>query len=108
MGKLDLKTFKFPDAEMYPTTDTNFDLLEEAKKRNYLYGNKSGNKLFSAWFFNGVKEIVVKDLDNAEKAFKYMRTLMGSFSPKHEHKEAVCAMIIDEFLVITLKPKKAL
>lgn len=108
MERLDLKTFEFPDAEMYPTTDTNKDLLEEAKERGFLRGSKLGNRLFSAWFYNGIKDVVVKDLDNAEKAFKYMRTLMGSFTPKHEHKEAVCAMIIDEFLVITLKEKEAL
>jgi len=41
-------------------------------------------------------------LDNSWKqnAFLYARSLMGSFVPKHEHKELVCAMIFEECLIL--------
>ena len=106
---LDLAKFKFPTVSgaegVFPTFDTIKELLEEATLRGYDNGNMEGCRLFSQWFFNGIEAIVVKDMDNAQEAFTYMRAFMGSWSPKHEHKEAVCGMLIDEFMTITLKKK---
>jgi hypothetical protein len=110
MGKLDLKKHKFPEVSgvdmAFPTVDTDMVLLEEAKERGYLHGDKQGNKDFSTWFYTGIEEVTVKDVDNAQEGFRYFRALMRSFSPKHEHKDAVCGMLIDEFMKITHKKEK--
>jgi len=107
---LDLTTYEFPKVDgadvVFPTMDTDKVLLEEAKLRGYMHGNLQGNKDVSTWFFTGIEEVVVKDMDDAQEAFRYMRCLMGSFSPKHEHKEAVCGMLMDEFMSITYLKKK--
>jgi hypothetical protein len=35
-----------------------------------------------------------------ERATMYLKSIMGSFAPKHEHKEAVCALILSELVDI--------
>lgn len=106
MKRLNLSTFKFPEMnpvdEIFPTAETNTELLEEARLRGYCDKDLAGNKIFNSWFFRGIKEVTIRDKKNAQPAYAYMRSLIGSFAPKHEHKEAVCAMIIDEFLKVEL------
>ena len=50
----------------------------------------------------GFLENIIKDVEGTWKqnAFLYARSLMGSFVPKHEHKELVCAMIFEECLIL--------
>lgn len=60
------------------------------------------NDLFSKWFFGGVKGLrfVRKpgvDDATAEKALRQIRCVMGSYEPKHEHKEAACAYMLSRF-----------
>lgn len=101
---MDLKTFPFPKATeldiAFSTYDTNKELLEEAKSRGFLHGRTPYNDLFSELFFNGgkisFKDGVEEDFKN--NAWPYCRGLMRSFAPKHEHKEAVCAMLMSELL----------
>lgn len=106
---MDLKEFSFPTptpADMaFPTFDTIPELLEEAKERGFLYGHKPGNELFSKLFFNGGSVNFKQDIDEEYKrrVWHYLRSFMGSFAPKHEHKEAICAMLMDEILVIPEK-----
>ena len=99
---MDLSTYKFPEVSKvdlaFSTFNTIPELLEEANKRNLAKGRKKFNELF----FNGGKVEFQKDFEGSwkENAFLYARSLMGSFSPKHEDKEAVCAMIFEECLVL--------
>lgn len=102
---MNLKDFDFPKAPgadmAFPTFNTIPELLEEAKDRGFLHGNTPYNKLFSSLFYTGGKIKFKKKVDKElqEKAWPYCKSLMGSWAPKHEHKEAVCAMIMSELLV---------
>ena len=50
---------------------------------------KKWGKLFNDWFFVGLKklEVIPKEGVDKEKALRYIRAHMKSFSSKHEHKE---------------------
>jgi hypothetical protein len=55
------------------------------------------NKLFSEWFFNGLPadaEFVPNKGIDSERAFNHIATIMSSWTPKHEHKEAACAYLM--------------
>jgi hypothetical protein len=99
---MDLSTFKFPEISQidmaFSTLDADKDLLEEANSRNL----EKGREKFSELFYNGGKIELQKDVKGTwkEKAFLYARALMGSWEPKHEHKEAICAMIFEETLIL--------
>ena len=88
----------------FPIFDAPEPLLKEAKNRGFYYGNTKSNDLFSRWFFSGLKAGEVKvreELDKKEvdNALLFAMSLMGSFKPKHEEKEAVCALIFSETLL---------
>jgi len=95
---IDLKKFEFPIGT--ERLFTNKYLLQEAKDRGFYNGNTPYNILFSNLFYSGGKVVFKKYLDEQfkEKAWKYCRSFMGSFEPKHEHKEAICALLISELL----------
>lgn len=82
----------------FPTYDVPKELVEEAEKRNL----EKGRRKFAQLFFSGGNIELKDDVKGTwkESAFIYARALMGSFAPKHEHKEAVCAMIFEECLVL--------
>ena len=102
---MDLKKFKFKKvsgADMaVPTFDTDKQLLIEAKDRGFYNGHTPYNKLFSNLFFSGGQIQFKPDLDETFKkeAWGYCRSFMGSWSPKHEEKEAICAMLMSELLL---------
>lgn len=102
---LDLKTFEFPKTTgtdvVFPTFGTIQELLDEAKERGFYMGNTPYNKLFSSLFYTGGKLNFKKGIDEnfKNKAWPYCRAFMGSFSPRHEEKEAICAMLMSELLV---------
>jgi len=104
---IDLKTFEFPEVKgvdmAFPTLETIPELLEEAKERGFYNGQTEYNELFSEVFFNG-KKIKFKDgltEDFKVKAWSYACAFMGSSQPKHEEKDAICAMLMSELLVIS-------
>ena len=71
------------------------DIYEE-----YDRGSKWSNRLFSDWFFRGIESVdglVVRDGIDKAKALRHIKTVMGSFEPKHEHKEAACAYLFDKW-----------
>lgn len=62
----------------------------------------------STWFFSGAKRegnmLIVKDRRfvakpgvDASKALRAIQAVLGSFAPKHEHKEAACAYMLSEW-----------
>ena len=84
----------------FSTYDTIPELLKEAKSRKFLHGHSKYNQLFSDLFFNGGKVIFKKGIDELKQSeiWLYCRAFMRSWSPKHEHKEAICAMLMSEIL----------
>jgi hypothetical protein len=65
-------------------------------------------KAVSAWFFDGAKPLpngiaidgkmfTAKAGVDPVKALRAIRAVLGSFEPKHEHKEAACAFMLSEW-----------
>lgn len=56
--------------------------------------------LVSRWFFSGLPkdtEFVPREGIEPGKALAHVKCIMGSFEPKHEHKEAACAFLLDQW-----------
>ena len=102
--EINLKTYPFPNVTgvdlAFSTFKTDEKLLEEARRRGFTNSNNVYNRIFSKLFYSGGKLVFKKDLHPNLKnfAWPYCRSLMGSFEPKHQDKEAVCAMIMSEVL----------
>lgn len=56
-------------------------------------------QVFSRWFFSGVKKelFVAKPGIDREQALRHINTIIGSFEPKHEHKEAAVAYLMAQW-----------
>lgn len=99
---MDLSTYKFPEVTeadfAFPTFNTPKELVAEAEKRN----PQKGMSKFSELFFKGGNIELKPDVKGTwkENAYIYARALMGSWKPKHEHKELVVGMIFEECLVL--------
>ena len=66
-------------------------------------------KLFSDWFYCGLKslEFMPKKEIDKDKAVRHIRSVMGSFEPRHEDKTAACVYMLSEwFEDITWVAKK--
>jgi len=104
---MDLSKFEFlavTEVDLaFPTFGTDERLLEEAKKRGFYGGKTPYNKLFDEMFFRGLKSpLKYKDGLDPEwvtRVARYTRALMRSYAPKHENKEAVCAMLLSEIAI---------
>lgn len=59
-------------------------------------GNTKWNRVFNDWFFEGLHKCqwVPKEGIEAKTAVRHIATIMSSFDPKHEHKEAACAYLM--------------
>jgi len=80
---------------------TDKKLLSEAESRGFRCGsNTPYNNLFKQLFFSGGKLNFKENLDEGfkNKAVPYLKSFMGSFEPKHEEKEAVCALLLSELV----------
>jgi hypothetical protein len=96
---MDITKFNFPEPSL--CLPTNKELLKEAESRGFMNGHTPYNSLFSDLFFNGGKVKFKDEIDQdfKEKAWPYLKSFMGSFEPKHEHKEAICALLLSELVV---------
>lgn len=62
-------------------------------------GHTDWNRLFSDWFFFGLASLDMEPKEgiDVKKAMRHIKTIMGSFEPKHEHKEAGVAYLLSEW-----------
>lgn len=107
-NKKDMKAldYQFPmmnKANMvFPIFDSPPILLKEAKERGFYNGDTDANRLFKKWFFGGIEKTpeFKKGVDEAkaQRAMNWAICFMRSFAPKHEEKEAICALIFSEAL----------
>lgn len=101
---MNLLEYKYPEPNSidmaFSTYNTIPELLKEAKERGFLHGHTKYNKLFSDLFYNGGKVVFKKNInkDTQIKIWIYCKAFMRSWEPKHEHKEAICAMLMSEIL----------
>lgn len=104
--RMDLTKFHWPvlkDSDIiFSTLDVDPKLLEEAQRWGFDKEDNPYNQL-AGNLFAGKGRITFKENLNPmfkERATRYLRALMHSFAPKHEHKEAVCALILSELVEV--------
>jgi len=96
---MDITKYKFVTPEFRdPPTDNN--LLDEARARGFDDRNNKYCGIFSKLFYEGGKLNFKQGLDPAfkESAVPYLRAFMQSFSPSHEVKMAISALILSELV----------
>lgn len=102
---MDIIKFNFPQVTeldmVFPTFETDKELLKEAKERGFYDGKTPYNKLFRKIFYEGGTVRFKADLDKefVNKAWPYVKSFMGSWAPKHQEKEAICALLFSEMLL---------
>lgn len=68
------------------------------------------NRIVSQWFFGGLPqgtEFIPKEGIDSNKAIRHIKTILHSFQPKHEHKEAGCAFLLSKwFTEIKIPPEQ--
>jgi hypothetical protein len=65
----------------------------------FKHGHTEWNKIFANWFYCGIvihKTVPKEDVD-AEKAIKHLKAIIGSYQPKHEHKEAAVSYLLSQW-----------
>lgn len=84
--------------QAFPATVMNLmpdykDIPEEFRR---FRPNDKWQKIFSDFFYYGAENInwKAKDGIDRDKAIRHVRTIMGSYEPKHEHKTAACAYLM--------------
>ena len=102
MDNLTLEDYIFDEPNQFGQKTDEF-LLELAKERGFYNGYGPYNELFAKLFYSGgtlnFKDGVYgKEFKN--NATRYLKSLMISFTPQHEDKEAVCALILSELVDI--------
>lgn len=104
--RLSLASYPFPELSemeiLFSTIDTDPVLLEEARRRGFYRRKTEAGRLFHQVLDYGGKMVYKPDTD---RAVPYLLALMRSITPRHEDKEAVCSMLIDE-LVSRVEPKE--
>jgi hypothetical protein len=67
---------------------------------DYKNGRKPSCDIFSRWFFSGLPkgtQFIPREGVDVTKALAHLKCILGSFEPKHEHKEASVAFLLDEW-----------
>lgn len=95
---------------MFPITEVDdaarvFGGIEEGMMpspeqiKPFMNGRSKGSELFNDLFYSGVDglALVPRDGVDAEKAWRHIQTIMGSFAPKHEIKTASVAFLFNEW-----------
>jgi len=90
--------------QAFPTNVTHLMPLNEpdypSYRERYLRDETSwGWKLFRDWFYFGVSELRLtpKNGIDGPEAVAHIRTIMGSWEPKHEDKTASCAYLFEHW-----------
>lgn len=65
----------------------------------FKHGSTIENELVTQWFFGGVKHfrLIPREGVDGNKALDHIQMILGSYEPKHEHKEAACAFLLREW-----------
>lgn len=58
--------------------------------------DRKWRSMFCDFFFCGAKDLKFSPKEGIDQvmAWRHVRTIMGSFMPKHEHKEAACSYLM--------------
>ncbi len=93
---IDLKPAVVTDVEMaFPANALELMPPEEDIPDEYSDRDRWEARLWSALFFKGVTDlsfVPVEGID-PELAWRHLRCILGSFAPRHQHKEAALAYL---------------
>lgn len=84
----------------FPTSVKNMIPLYEDIPEEFKSMNNKWSRIVSYWFFNGLSKNVEfhpKEGVDPEKAFNHIIYVMKSWEPKHEHKTAGVAFLLNEW-----------
>lgn len=92
--EIDQATAVFP-ASVSHLMPSYADIPNEFKRHN---GTK-WNQFQSQWFYKGIRTEGLKPKDGIDKdaALRHLKTIQGSYEPKHEHKEASVAYLASQW-----------
>jgi hypothetical protein len=78
-------------AHLMPPVDSIPDDFADPNNHDNIW-----RKLFSDWFFNGLKSLDLTPKENIDpnKAARHIRAIMGSWEPKHEYKTAAVSYLL--------------
>jgi hypothetical protein len=95
-----LSEFSWPGVTKVDLAFSTFKTIPELLELSTSARWEKGRKKFNELFFTGGDIIYEKEVIGSwkEQALCYALVLMRSFEPKHEDKEAVCAMIFEHTL----------
>lgn len=82
---------------VFPTATDGYLPAMKDIPQEFKDGRTEWNKLFSRWFYRGLPketEFVPKDGIDPKEALRHIKYCMGSWEPKHEHKEAGVAYLL--------------
>ena len=68
--------------------------LREEIPEEFQDWNNPWCRLVSQWFFRGLEEIRFREGIDYTKAVHHLKACIGSFEPKHEHKQAGTAYLM--------------
>jgi len=91
--EIDDVTMAFP-ADIMHLMPKYCDIPDEFKN-----GYTEWNKIFANWFYCGIKmiKVVPKEGIDKAKAIRHITAIMGSYEPKHEHKEAAVSYLLSQW-----------
>jgi len=92
--------FEVSDAEIAFPTAKNIPPLEKIPKEfKDSNADTEWHHTFRVWFYTGgnLKTCIPKDGVDKTKAIRAIKSIMGSYSPKHEHKTAAVAWLLSEW-----------
>ncbi len=101
-------TFGAADVPLSKLLPAYNDIPEEFRR-----GRTKWNRLFSDWFFGGLEklELIPHEGIDKNRALIHIRAVMGSFEPKHEHKEAGVSYLLSQWFTDAstwkVKPRKS-
>lgn len=85
---------------------------EEIPEEFWQHRGTVWNKMVSTWFFLGLKNLELEPREGVDQklALRHIQAIMGSFAPKHEHKEAACAYLLSKYFqgIPKYEPKKSM
>ena len=69
----------------------------------FKWGLNPWNRITSEWFFNGLDTDLIESKEGIDqcKALLHLKVIMGSYSPKHEHRIAGCAYLMSHWFNLT-------
>ena len=108
-----MKRLLMKSTEIFPVFDVNaaeqvfgaqdiFTMMPEYKDIPDDYKMNFRNpavEFVTDWFYNNLKkpEFIPREGIDSSKALRHIATIMASFAPKHTHKMASCAWLLDQW-----------